>query len=234
MGSTMISRKSAGAALAAVAMVLSLGANGATRQEVIAAKNAARSSSGANLGASLAVLQRAAERRVPQSGITRDITRKVPVLRASNGYVSVSAYGDNLAAVRTQLVAKGLLDASVHSTAVSGRAPVSALTDMAATPGLKFLKPTMAMARAGSVTSQGDKSLRANRARAESGVNGRGVRIGVLSDSYDCVAGAFAPGAPFTRAAQDIASNDLPSEVLVLKDLSPVPSDDCSDEGRGM
>jgi subtilisin family serine protease len=230
----MISRKSAAAALAAVAMVLSLGANGATRQEVIAARNAARSASGANLGASLAVLQRAAARRAPQSDITRAITRKVPVLRASNGYVSVSAYGDNLSSLRTQLVAKGLQDASVHSTAVSGRAPVSALADMAATPGLKFLKPTMAMARAGIVTSQGDKSLRSDRARAESGVNGRGVRIGVLSDSYDCAPGAFAPGAPFTRAAQDIASNDLPREVLVLKDLSPVPSDDCSDEGRGM
>ncbi len=230
----MISRKSAAAALGALAMVLSFGANGATRQEIIAARNAARSASGANLGASLAVLQRAAARRVPQSDLTRNLTRKVPVLQASNGYVSVSAYGDNLAALRTQLVAKGLQDASVHSTAVSGRAPVAALADMAATPGLKFLKPTMAMARAGSVTSQGDKSLRSDRARAEFGVNGRGVRIGVLSDSYDCAPGAFEPGAPFTRAAQDIASNDLPREVLVLKDLSPVPSDDCSDEGRGM
>ncbi len=230
----MINRKSAAAALAAVAMVLSFGANGATREEVIAAKNAARSASGANLGASLAVLQRAAARRVPTSDLTRNITRKVPVLRASNGYVSVSAYGDNLAALRTQLVAKGLQDASVHSTAVSGRAPVTALADMAATPGLKFLKPTMAMARAGSVTSQGVKSLHAARARAESGVNGRGIRIGALSDSYDCAPGAFEPGARFTRAAQDIASNDLPRDVLVLKDLSPVPSDDCSDEGRAM
>ncbi len=230
----MINKKSAAAALAAVAMVLSFGANGATREEVIAAKNAARSASGANLGASLAVLQRAAARRVPTSDLTRNITRKVPVLRASNGYVSVSAYGDNLAALRTQLVAKGLQDASVHSTAVSGRAPVTALADMAATPGLKFLKPTMAMARAGSVTSQGVKSLHAARARAESGVNGRGIRIGALSDSYDCAPGAFEPGARFTRAAQDIASNDLPRDVLVLKDLSPVPSDDCSDEGRAM
>ena len=51
-------------------------------------------------------------------------------------------------------------------------------------------------------------------------MNGRGIRIGVLSDSYDCAEGAFEPGAPFTRAAEDIASNDLPRQVLVLKDLS--------------
>jgi hypothetical protein len=56
------------------------------------------------------------------------------------------------------------------------------------------------MTRAGSVTTQGDRSLRANQARAESGVNGRGVRVGVLSDIYHCAEGAFAPGAPFTPA----------------------------------
>ncbi len=56
----------------------------------------------------------------------------------------------------------------------------------------------------------------------------------MLSDSYDCAPGAFEPGAPFTRAAQDIANDDLPRDVIVLKDLSDVPSDDCSDEGRAM
>ncbi len=122
----------------------------------------------------------------------------------------------------------------VHSTAVSGKAPVAALGDMAATSGLKFLRPTLAMARAGAIVSQGDRSLRADLARRESGASGRGIRIGVLSDSYDCAPGAFEPGAPFTRAAQDIANGDLPRDVLVLKDLAAAPSDDCSDEGRAM
>ena len=230
----MISRNTAMAALAAVTIVFSAGASSATREDVIAAKTAAKSGNGARLGASLAVLQRAAARRVPQSDVTRDLTRKVSVLQASDGYVSISAYGDDLAALRTQLVAKGLQNAAIHSTAVSGRAPVAALGDMAATSGLKFLRPTMAMARTGSVTSQGDKSLRSDRARSDSGVTGRGVRVGVLSDSYNCLLGPFEPGAPFTRAAQDIASNDLPRDVLVLKDLSDVQSPDCSDEGRAM
>jgi subtilisin family serine protease len=56
----------------------------------------------------------------------------------------------------------------------------------------------------------------------------------VLSDSYDCAPGAFEPGGPFTRAAQDKANGDLPRDVLVLKDLAAAPSDDCSDEGRAM
>jgi subtilisin family serine protease len=230
----MISRNTAIAAVAAVATLFSAGASSATREDVIAAKIAAKTGNGARLGASLSVMERAAARRVPQSDVTRNVTRKLPVLRASDGYVSISAYGDDLGALRAQLVSKGLQDATLHSTAVSGRAPVAALADMAATPGLKFLRPTLAMAHAGSVTSQGDRSLRSDRARAESRVNGRGIRVGVLSDSYDCLTGPFEPGAPFTRAAQDIASNDLPADVLVLKDLSPVPSADCSDEGRAM
>jgi subtilisin family serine protease len=220
--------------LATMCMCISLEAPAANRADAAAARDAAKSGSGARLGASLAVLQRAAARRVPQSDVTRGVTRKLPALRASNGYVAISAYGDDLVSLRSQLVAKGLLDATLHDTAVSGRAPVAALADMAATSGLKFLRPTLAMARRGLVTSQGDRSLRADRARRDNGVNGRGVRIGVLSDSYDCAPGAFFEGAPFTRAAEDIANRDLPRDVRVLKDLSTVPSDDCSDEGRAM
>jgi subtilisin family serine protease len=230
----MTIKRSAVAAVAAMAAFISFGAHGATRDEALAAMKAAKSGDGARLGASLAVLQRAAARRVPQSDVTRRVTRKLPALRASQGYVSVSAYGDDLPALRAQLIAKGLIGAAVHPTAVSGRAPVAALGDMATTTGLKFLRPTLAMARAGSVLSQGDRSLRADLARRESGASGRGIRVGVMSDSYDCAPGAFEPGAPFTRAAQDKANGDLPRDVLVLKDLAAAPSDDCSDEGRAM
>jgi len=230
----MTSTRSAIAAVAAMALFISLGAHGATRAEALTAMKTAKSGDGARLGASLAVLQRAAARRLPQSDVTHRVTRKLPALRASDGYVSISAYGDDLQSLRTQLTAKGLIDGVVHSTAVSGKAPVAALGDMAATNGLKFLRPTLAMARAGAVLSQGDRSLRADLARRESGASGRGIRIGVLSDSYDCAPGAFEPGAPFTRAAQDMTNGDLPRDVLVLKDLAVAPSDDCSDEGRAM
>jgi subtilisin family serine protease len=228
--------KSAIAAMAAVALSFSMTAAGGAREDAIEARNAAKSGTSARLGANLAALERASARRVPQSDVTAGFVRKSPALRASNGYVSISAYGDDLAALRAQLVAKGLVDVTQHSTAISGRAPVGALADMAATNGLRFLRPTLAMARGGRpvVTSQGDKSLRADRARKEAGVSGKGVRIGVLSDSYDCLPGAFEPGAPFTRAADDIANGDLPKDVLVLKDLAIWPNGNCSDEGRAM
>jgi subtilisin family serine protease len=226
--------KSAVAALAAVALSLSMTAAGAARQDAIGARNAAKTGSSARLGSNLALLQRESARRVPQSDVTAGATRKSPALRASNGYVSISAYGDDLTALRAQLVSKGLLDATQHATAISGRAPVGALADIAATSGLKFIRPTLAMARAGSVQSQGDRSLRADLARRESNVNGKGVRIGVLSDSFDCLPGAFEEGAPFTRAAQDVANGDLPRDILILKDLAIWPNGNCSDEGRAM
>lgn len=222
------------------------GAPAADREAAIAARNAAKSGDGARLGATLAVLQRAS-RSAPQSDVTRAMKRKLPALRAGDGLVAVSAHGDDPASLSTQLQSKGLVDAKVHATAVSGRAPVSALRDMAATPGLRYLRPTLAMARGrghshsrgwtpsrGLVVSQGDRSLRADLARRESGADGRHVRVGVLSDSYDCAPGAFVDGAPFTRAADDMRNGDLPRDVRILKDYSSVPSEDCSDEGRAM
>lgn len=227
------------AALTAAALTFSVGASAADRAAIDAAKNAAKSGNEARIGASLAVLEKAADtasaaRSVAPNDVARRVRLKNPALRASGGYVSISAYGDDLAALRTQLIAKGLVGATLHDTAVTGRAPLTALRDMAATPGLKFLRPTLAMTRAGSVVTQGDRSLRADRARLETGVNGRAVRVGVMSDSYDCAPGAFVEGAPFTRAAQDIARGDLPRDTIVLKDLSAAPSDDCTDEGRAM
>jgi hypothetical protein len=113
-----------------MALSISFGAHGATRADALAVMKTAKSGDGARLGACLAVLQRAAARRLPQSDVTHRVTRKLPVLRANDGYVSISAYGDDLQSLRTQLTAKGLIDGVVHSTAVSGKAPVAALGDM--------------------------------------------------------------------------------------------------------
>ncbi len=211
-------------------------AQAANNTEAIrAAHAAAKSGTDAKLSATLAVLAKAnANRGARAASLSADIARKMPMLRMSGGAVSVSAYGEDLAALRTQLAAKGLQNAAVQGNAVTGRAPIAALRDLAATAGLKHLRPALAATRRGLTTTQGDRSMRSDLARRQFGVNGRGVRIGVLSDSYDCAPGPFAPGARFTRAAEDIVNGDLPRDIRVLKDLSAVPSDDCSDEGRAM
>lgn len=76
------------------------------------------------------------------------------------------------------------------------------------------------MNRVGAVTSQGDSVLGAEKARINSeGINGTGISVGVLSDSYDCLGGA----------AAGMGSGDLPA-VTVLEE-GPCSS---SDEGRAM
>ena len=190
----------------------------------------------AKLSGHLQSLARAADSQAQFSARTRSsMTSRLPGLTVRDSYVAVSAYADGDAnELRTQLVAKGMVGAAVHGNAVTGRVPIGALSDMSTTPSLRFMRPSMAKTQIGLTTSQGDHAQRSDVARQRFHVNGRGVRVGVMSDSYNCSEGALVPGEPFTTAPQDKASNDLPRDVLVLKDLSPTPSSDCSDEGRAM
>ena len=163
------------------------------------------------------------------------VETRLPALTIRDRYVAVSAYADgDVNALRTELVAKGMINAAVHGNAVSGRVPIDALSDMSTIPSLRFMRPSMARTQVGLTTTQGDHSQRSDLARQRFHVDGRGVRVGVMSDSYNCSEGALVAGEPFTTAPQDKASHDLPQDVLVLKDLSTTPSSDCSDEGRGM
>ena len=82
--------------------------------------------------------------------------------------------------------------------------------------------------------SEGDTQLAAAEARADFGVDGRGVTVGILSDSFDTD-----PSAP-TRAATDVASGDLPGAANPCGYTDPFSVLDDSlvteatDEGRGM
>lgn len=228
-----VTTAAAALALACVGAMPAFSATAAqNRQAIRQLKLEARSASGARVSAPLLTLQKASAAR--QRAGERDLLRKRPALRTRDGYVAVNAVGDDAAALKAQLVSKGMINAMVYEHAVSGRVPVSALRDVGATAGLKVLRPTLAATRRGLTTTQGDRSQRSDRARAQFGVNGRGVKVGVLSDSFDCAPGPFDAGQNFTRAAEDVRNGDLPAGIRVLKDLSPVPSDDCSDEGRAM
>jgi hypothetical protein len=91
---------------------------------------------------------------------------------------------------------------------------------------------TNAAGCAGARTSEGDVQLRANLARSAHGLDGSGVKVGMISDSYNQATGAA------TNAAGDVSSGDLPgagnpcgrtTPVQVLADNS-VNSQ--TDEGR--
>ena len=191
-----------------------------------------KTGAGAKIGPQLYILQKAyGSQPLWHDGGLR---AKLPPLHVQDGYVRISAFGDDLNALKTQLVGQGMLDAKAYRYAVTGRVPVAALNDMAGTSGLRYLKPALAATRAGVTTTQGDHSMRSDVARAQFGVDGSGIRVGVLSDSFDCAPGPFAPGQNFTRAGQDAVNGDLPLGVRVLADLHTVPDSECTDEGRAM
>lgn len=74
----------------------------------------------------------------------------------------------------------------------------------------------------GSVTSKGVEVMRVDIARDLYDLDGSGVTVGVISDSYNNLGGE----------AADIASGDLPEGVIVLED--PSESEFGSDEGRAL
>ncbi|HET8813361.1 MAG TPA: S8 family serine peptidase [Solirubrobacterales bacterium] len=87
----------------------------------------------------------------------------------------------------------------------------------------------------GSVISEGVEQLNAKEAREEFLVDGSGIEVGVLSDSYD------SNGDAATTAEDDVETADLPgaenecvgqeTDVDVIEDLGP---EEGSDEGRAM
>ncbi len=83
----------------------------------------------------------------------------------------------------------------------------------------------------GAATTEGDVQLRANLARNSYRVDGSGIKVGVLSDSYD-------RRAAVPHAAQDVATGDLPGPGNPCGRTTPVQVlDDTivgADEGRAM
>ena len=81
---------------------------------------------------------------------------------------------------------------------------------------------------AGLVSAQGDRTHRADEVRARYGYAGQGIRIGVISDSYDALG----------AAAGDVAKGELPGSGNPVGNTLPVTvlSDDPTgtDEGRAM
>ncbi len=168
-----------------------------------------------------------------QASDKKEFKTRNPVLRVSGSKIGVDLYANDAVSLRQSLVSLGATKISAQGPLLSAQVPLAALAKVAALPSLKFASPVLAttsVASQGSVVSQGDRSLNADTVRANTGLDGAGVTVGVMSDSYDCNPPAFVPGAPSTTAAQDVVSQDVPPGVEVL-DNGPCPG---SDEGRGM
>jgi hypothetical protein len=219
-----------GVALAATLMtgLLTFGAAaGATPEEDLIA--AASSGPAGKLGPWLANVHE----EYQKSSSKRTFRSRNPAIRTQGGMIGVDLYANDAAGLQRSLVQLGARNVKAHGPLVSAQVPVSALGQLAALPALRFAMPALAkvqVASQGDVVSQGDVSLGSNTVRTATGLDGSGITVGVMSDSYQCNPPPFVPGAPTTTAAQDEATQDVPPGVEVL-DNGPCPG---SDEGRGM
>lgn len=164
-------------------------------------------------------------------------------LRRDGGRVLVRVRFDHGAlARRGEVGAAGgrVVSASRAYQSATVAIPPARLAALAEVPGVASVSPVRSPllfavdCEGGSVISEGVAQLHAKTAREEFGIDGSGVTVGVLSDSYNRDTGAA------TDAAEDVKSADLPgaanecagqtTPVKVIEDLG----EPGSDEGRGM
>ena len=169
-----------------------------------------------------------------KGGIRLD--QSVLAIRDKQGRVLVDVYaadGSALSTVRQRSEARGLkvVDQSAEHKILEGYVAVSNVKQLAATPGVssvsQALKP---FTRVGKATSQGVQAQRVD--RVPPGIDGRGITVGALSDSFDTATETIA-GDPLTvHAADDIRTGDLPREGVTVIEDDPSPG--TTDEGRAM
>jgi len=158
--------------------------------------------------------------------------------RLARGYVTVdivASSAESAQDLEAELVRSGFKPTGRIGALISGFLPVPAIRDAADVPTLRTMLASRSVVNGangsvaaplvifptfvGNVEGEASKALGADVARTTYGIDGSGVTIGVLSDSYNALGGAPA----------DVASGDLPAGINVLEDLA-----NNADEGRAM
>ncbi len=137
--------------------------------------------------------------------------------------VDVIAADGDVATLESALTGLGMTITASADQVVSGWFPIDQLSNLPAASGLNFARASFEpIAYAGLVDAQSDKALQADTARMQNSVDGTGITVGVISDSFNT--------SGVGSEAADVASGDLPAAgVNVLGD-----SPDSTDEGRAM
>jgi hypothetical protein len=129
---------------------------------------------------------------------------------------------------------------------ITGQFPIWNLPNLNNVAGINWARPYYAPSNnVGIVTSEGDKTMRSNFVKSGYEIDGTGVTVGVISDSYDAIttsttASSLVPVPPgpqtFTTNTynQDLTNNDLSAVTLVGPDIKTFNFPKLSDEGRAM
>ncbi|MBC7785428.1 MAG: S8 family serine peptidase [Burkholderiales bacterium] len=157
----------------------------------------------------------------PVANLSTLLKRANRLLNTRGDSITIDATArTNGSALESGLLSIGATQVTRAGRNVSAVVPVRALPELAALPSLAFARPSYARLNAGSVDAQSDNAIRSINARSTYSVTGAGVKVGVLSDSFDTGPGSF---------GTDIGTGDLPGSVQILSDFAGG-----SDEGRAM
>ncbi|MCK5354284.1 MAG: hypothetical protein KAJ63_04150, partial [Methyloprofundus sp.] len=124
-----------------------------------------------------------------------------------------------------QLKKLGMTHISQYKHLVSGMLPIAQLKQLETVQGAQWVSSQRAItSSSGFARNAGDAAMFSDVVKKQQDVDGTGITIGVMSDSYDCLAGA----------EDDIESGDLPDNVQVIKEYSFCEDEKAIDEGRAM
>jgi len=163
------------------------------------------------------------------SGGTQNVDkRNTPVNIVDEGVVllTITTSSTETSLVRARLENLGMTNVSQYKHLISGAFPIKDLDKLGAVQGVSWVNSTKATRRdssGGIAYNVADVALFTDVIKKQENVDGTGVKIGVMSDSFDCLGGA----------KDDILSGDLPN-ITVIKEYSYCFSDPQADEGRAM
>ena len=150
--------------------------------------------------------------------------------------IEVVSKEKNDAVLKAELIALGMtdiIDNGPHEFIITGYFPIQKLKQLNTNSRIEYVRPLYPpFNNRGQVTTQGDATMRTNMVRQLYGLEGNGVKIGVLSDSYNAKSGAQndIDQGDLPGVTTGGTPNDNPHPVQVLQDLSGKGSD----EGRAM
>jgi subtilisin family serine protease len=169
-----------------------------------------------------------------------DISRTLPDVRLRGDLVDIEIGCSTLPpAVMDAIIAiAGVQVTGVYPkyARLTARASLEALGELAAIPEVTSIHPRYgAELMVGATTSQADASVRADLARATFQVGGAGVKVGVLSDSFNDSIGGTVSGSGCNRTLTGSGpqlSGDLPPAVTLLDNGPGFGSDEGAATGE--
>ena len=165
--------------------------------------------------------------------INVDSQNRVLVNLYLDGSVSADSMREHLKSLGASVLAA---DTSYRGGVIAAHIPIASAEQVATARGVRSVMLVhRPFADAGKTTSQGARVLRSNVVNGTGGITGKGITVGLISDSFNT------SGNPIDAAA-DVKSGDLPKTTAIpggeglkfLIERDPTVFGPGTDEGRGM